>query len=144
MEPPGPCHFPLIGWTEFARMVQPLIERDFYGRAVTSPMTAPNVIRAYYTSNAKNEIALEFDQPVVWSNSLINEFYLDGVKEKVASGRMAGNVVILDHRRSQVARLTPDADQFSRSLSTGFYKVVLEGAGREELFEVPSDAEVVF
>ncbi len=80
------CHFPLIGWAEFARLIQPLIERDFYGREVTSSITAPNLKQAYFTSKAKDEISLEFDQPVVWNDSLISEFYLDGIKEKVTRG----------------------------------------------------------
>ena len=28
IQPPGGCHFPLPGWAEFARLIQPLIERD--------------------------------------------------------------------------------------------------------------------
>jgi hypothetical protein len=95
VEPPGGCHYPLKGWAKFASMVQPLIERDFYGRAVTGPITSPNLKRAYFTSDAKNEIALEFDQAVIWNDSLINEFYLDGAKEQVASGASTGNVVTL-------------------------------------------------
>lgn len=95
VEPPGGCHFPLEGWAKFASLVQPLIERDFYGRAVTSPITSPNLKRAYFTSGAKNEIALEFDQAVIWNDSLINEFHLEGANEKVASGAVSGNVVTL-------------------------------------------------
>ena len=67
IKPPGPCHYPLTGWAEFARLIQPLIERDFYGKAPATPITAPNLKQAYYTSTAKDAIALEFDQPVVWN-----------------------------------------------------------------------------
>ena len=28
IKPPGPCHYPLAGWSEFVRLMQPLIERD--------------------------------------------------------------------------------------------------------------------
>ncbi len=104
IKPPGPCHFPLIGWAEFARLIQPLIERDFYGREVTSSITAPNLKQAYFTSKAKDEISLEFDQPVVWNDSLINEFYLDGIKEKVASGAVSGNVVTLKLKETSTAQ----------------------------------------
>ena len=55
------------GWSEFARLMQPLIERDFYGKVPAASITAPNLKRAYYTSSAKIAIALEFDQPVVWN-----------------------------------------------------------------------------
>jgi hypothetical protein len=38
---------------------------------------------------------LEFDQPVKWNNALAGQFYLDGVKGKVASGSAAGNTLTL-------------------------------------------------
>jgi hypothetical protein len=61
----------------------------------TAPITPPDLTRAYYTSPAREAIALEFDQPVVWTDSLANEVYLDGEKGKVASGAVSGNVVTL-------------------------------------------------
>ena len=104
IKPPGSCHFPLIGWAEFARLIQPLIERDFYGREVTSSITAPNLKQAYFTSKARDEISMEFDQPVLWNGSLINEFYLDGIKEKVDSGAVSGNVVTLKLKETSTAK----------------------------------------
>ncbi len=95
IKPPGPAHFPLAGWAEFARLIQPLIERDFYGREVTRPLTPPDLKQAYCTTAARDAIALEFDQPVVWKDSLVNEFRLDGAKGRVASGLVSGNVLTL-------------------------------------------------
>lgn len=46
-------------------------------------------------STAKDAIALEFDQPIVWKDSLVNEFRLDEAKRKVASGVVSGNIVII-------------------------------------------------
>ncbi|MFT6862192.1 MAG: hypothetical protein ACJAVK_000748 [Akkermansiaceae bacterium] len=46
IKPPGGCHYPLAGWSEFASMVQPLIERDFFGRELTAAATAPNLKQA--------------------------------------------------------------------------------------------------
>ena len=43
----------------------------------------------------RDEIVLEFDQPVKWTNSLVNEFYLDGAKGMVASGSVTGNRLAL-------------------------------------------------
>ena len=96
IRPPGPCHYPLEGWSEFARLLQPLIERDFYGRKVAEPITPANLKQAYYASAARDAIALEFDQPVVWKDSLVNEFRLDAAREKVASGVVSGNVLTLE------------------------------------------------
>jgi len=104
IKPPGPAHFPLIGWAEFARLIQPLIERDFYGKAVTRAITPPNLKRACYTGNANDAIILEFDQSVVWTDSLIDQFYLDGAKGKVASGAASGNVVTLKLKGASAAR----------------------------------------
>ncbi len=104
IKPPGPAHYPLAGWGEFARLVQPLIERDFYGRTITGPISAPNLERARYTGNAKDVIALEFDQPVVWTDSLVNEFYLDRARGKVASGVVSGNLLTLKLKEPSAAR----------------------------------------
>ncbi|MBC8875769.1 MAG: DUF2341 domain-containing protein [Planctomycetes bacterium] len=95
IKPPGPCHYPLKGWSQFATLLQPLIERDFYGRKVNGPITPADLKQTYYTSAAKDAIALEFDQPVVWKDSLVSEFRLDGAKGNVTSGAVSGNVITL-------------------------------------------------
>jgi hypothetical protein len=104
VRPPGGCHFPLAGWGEFARMVQPLIERDVYGKQPTAPLTAPNLRRVAYTSPAHDALALEFDQPVGWTDALAGQFYLDGAKNQVASGSVAGQVLTLKLKAPSTAR----------------------------------------
>ena len=103
IKPPGGCHFPLTGWAEFARLIQPLIERDNYGRKITESITPPNLIRASFSSAAKDAIALEFDQPIVWTDELAGQFYLDGEKDKVASGSLKGNVLTLKLKERSAA-----------------------------------------
>ena len=103
VRPPGGCHFPLTGWAEFARMIQPLIERDFYGKVPAASITPPNLRRASYASGTKDTIALEFDQPVVWTDALAGQFYLDGEKDKVASGSVSGNVLRLKLKEPSAA-----------------------------------------
>jgi hypothetical protein len=95
IKPPGGCHYPLAGWSEFARLMQPLIERDFYGRKVSEPITAPDLKQVYYANAAKDAIILEFDQPVMWLDSLAGQFYLDDAKDMVAKGAVNGNVITL-------------------------------------------------
>ena len=102
--PAGPCHFPLVGWSEFARLMLPLIERDNYGKAPTAFITAPNLKQASFAGGAKDTIVLEFDQPVIWDDSLISEFYLDGANGVVASGSVSGNVVTLKLKAPSTAR----------------------------------------
>ncbi len=103
VRPPGGCHFPLTGWAEFARLVQPLIERDFYGQAPAGSITPPNLRRASYAGATKDAIALEFDQPVVWVDALAGQFYLDGEKGKVTSGSVSGNVITLQLKEAASA-----------------------------------------
>ena len=103
VRPPGGCHFPLVGWAEFARLIQPVIEHDFYGKAPAGAVTAPNLQRAGYVGGAKDTIALEFDQPVVWADNLAGQFYLDGEKDKVASGSVAGKVLTLKLKEPSTA-----------------------------------------
>jgi hypothetical protein len=104
IKPPGGCHYPLTGWAEFARLMQPLIERDFYDKVTTTSITAPNLKKAYYTSTAKVAIALELDQPVVWADALASQFYLDGIADKVASGAVSGNMVTLQLKEASAAK----------------------------------------
>ena len=103
VRPPGGCHFPQVGWSEFARMVQPVIERDHYGKVPAASVTAPNLRQAAYAGGVKNTITLEFDQPVVWNETLAGQFYLDGEKDKVASGSVAGNVLTLKLKEASAA-----------------------------------------
>jgi hypothetical protein len=94
IQPPGGCHFPVEGYAEFAKLIGPLVERDFYGKKATASITAPNLKRAAFSAKG-DELVLEFDQPVKWDDKLVSEFYPDGEKGKVASGSAAGAVVTL-------------------------------------------------
>ena len=102
VRPPGGCHFPLTGWAEFARLVQPLIERDFYGKKFPAPITPPNLLHASYAT--KDTVSLEFDQPVVWAEALAGQFYLDGEKDQVAAGNVSGNVLTLKLKAASTAQ----------------------------------------
>ena len=103
--PPGGCHYPLEGWSQFARLMQPIIERDFYGKRVDGFLTPPNLKQAYYTSEARDAIALEFDQPVVWMHTLIDQFHMGQSKVQVASGMVSGNVLTLKLSGTSSARV---------------------------------------
>ena len=96
IKPPGGCHYPLAGWAEFARLIQPLIERDNYGKKFAESITPPNLVKAAYTSGQRDAIALEFDQPIVWTDALASQFYLDGERGKIASGSVTGSVLTLN------------------------------------------------
>ena len=95
IDPPGGCHFPAAGYAEFARLICPLVERDFYGKVPTTSITPPNLKRVFFSGEKKDELVLEFDQPVKWDVALAGQFYLDGQKGKVASGSVTRSVLTL-------------------------------------------------
>jgi len=104
IKPPGPAHYPAAGYAEMARLICPLVERDNYGKVFDKPITAPDVKRAYFTSEKKDEIALEFDQPMAWNDALASQFYLDGKEGKVVSGAASGNLVKLKLAATESAK----------------------------------------
>jgi len=121
IKPPGPAHYPAAGYAEMARLICPLVERDNYGRVFTTPITPPDLKKAYYTSGKKDEIALEFDQPMAWNNSLASQFYLDGEKGKVASGAVSGKVITLKLKGASAAQKLTYLDSASWSVANLLY-----------------------
>ncbi|MEK6195840.1 MAG: DUF2341 domain-containing protein, partial [Deltaproteobacteria bacterium] len=95
IRPGSGCHYSPAGYDEMARLIFPLIERDNYGKVFTTSITPPDIKRAYYSTVSKNEITLEFDQPISWKTRLCSEFYLDGERGLVTSGTVSGNVLTL-------------------------------------------------
>ena len=94
---------PALAGASLHAFIQPVIERDHYGKAPAGPITAPN-LRNKATFTTKDTIALEFDQPVVWADSLASQFYLDGEKDKVESGSVTGNVLTLKLKEASAAQ----------------------------------------
>ncbi len=95
IKPPGGCHFPVEGYVEFARLIAPLLERDHYQTKATESITPPNLQRAFFTTEKQDEIAMEFDNEIVWSSPLISQFYLDSETNPIASGSASGNRILL-------------------------------------------------
>ena len=140
IRPPGPCHYPLTGWAEFARLIQPLIERDFYGKASARSITAPNLRRACFTSGAKDAITLEFDQPVLWADSLCGQFYLDGAAGTILSGSVSGNVVTLKLKSPSTATTITYLKEMDWSLDK--LLIGVNGIAALTFCDVPIDAAV--
>ena len=95
IDPPGGCHYPPEGYAEFARLILPLVEQFNYQVKPTASITPPDLQKASYTSSKRDEVKLEFDQPVKWDAALKSQFYLDGEDGKVVSGKSQGNTLIL-------------------------------------------------
>ena len=90
-------HYTIAGYIRMAQLMSPLVERDNYGYNPTTPITAPDLKRAYFTTTNRTEIALEFGQDMAWNAAAAPAtlFFLDGVAGKVTSGSASGNVVKL-------------------------------------------------
>jgi hypothetical protein len=91
----GLAHFDLEGYAQVAQLMSPLVEQDNYGLVPAKEVTAPNLERAYFTTAARNEIALDFGQPMAWKDECKAWIYLDGVAAPISAGKAAGNVITL-------------------------------------------------
>ncbi len=91
----GMCHFDLEGYRQVAQLMSPLVEKDNYGLVSKQDITAPNLRRAWYTGSAKDEIALDFGQPMVWNEEAKINIYLNEEIASISSGSASGNVITL-------------------------------------------------
>lgn len=95
IQPPGGCHYPLAGWAEFARLVQPLLERDLHGVPARGILTPPNLLAAAH-GPGRQQLELTFDQPVTWAAPLATQFHLDGQPAiRVLDGEARGSRLLL-------------------------------------------------
>jgi len=95
IQPPGPVHYPLEGYAVMAQLMSPLVEQDNYGLVPAQAMTAPNLKRAWFTTAAKNEIALDFGQPMAWRDECKKLVYLDDAAAQIGSGAASGNIITI-------------------------------------------------
>jgi hypothetical protein len=100
----GLAHFDLEGYAQIAKLMEPLVEQDNYGLVPAKEITAPNLKRACFTTAAKNEIALDFGQPMAWKDECKAWIYLDGVAAPISAGKVSGNVITLQLTSPSTAR----------------------------------------
>ncbi|MFT5122003.1 MAG: hypothetical protein ACI97B_000628 [Verrucomicrobiales bacterium] len=91
----GLCHFDTEGYAQIAELMSPLVEQDNYGLDRTHILSAPNLRRAWFTTASKDEIAMEFDQPMRWEDACKAWIELDRRAAPIASGKVAGNTITL-------------------------------------------------
>ncbi len=67
--------------------------------------TASNIVcgDVFLINGQRNELVLEFDQQVLWSDALVSQFRLEGKPEQVASGSADGARVMLQLKDSSTA-----------------------------------------
>ena len=95
IDPEGGCHYPAEGYAAIARLIAPLVDRDHYGKRVESAIDAPNLQRAWYASAARDEIWLEFGQPMTFSPETVSQFFVGGEAGQVQGGEAVGTRVRL-------------------------------------------------
>ena len=100
----GLCHFSGAGYTQMAHLMTPLVEQDNYGLVPSQPITAPDLKRACFTTANRDEIALEFGQPMAWNSFSAVNFFLDRAAGQVRSGSASGNVVKLQLTGASTAK----------------------------------------
>jgi hypothetical protein len=97
--PGSGCHYEPAGYQVFSDLIGPLLEQDVYGVMPTAKLTAPNLQRAYFTTPAKNEIALVFDQDISWNPGAPTMLFLanaaGAASGTVTSGSATGNTIKL-------------------------------------------------
>jgi len=96
IRPEGGCHYPPEGYAVMAHLIYPLVARDNYGKVYNRPVTPPNLVSARYVGEAKDEIALEFDQKMRDAKGVEDQIYMDGIAGKVISARTNKELVILE------------------------------------------------
>ena len=103
IKPPGGCHFPAAGYAEFARFLHPMMQYQLYYRHVNS-FQPPNLKRAYFTSAQRDELILEFDYNINWSDALVSQFHLDGEPKQVLAGSASGGQITLKLKGSSKSK----------------------------------------
>jgi hypothetical protein len=97
--PGSGCHYEPAGYQVFSDLIGPLVEQDVYGVNPTAKLTAPNLKQAYFTTPAKNEIALVFDQEISWNPGAPTMLFLANAEGAasgtVTSGSATGNTIKL-------------------------------------------------
>ena len=102
------CHFTIAGYQNMASLTLPLMRQDFYGFVPPASVTAPILQRAWFTTTARNEVALEFDQPMAWNSVSAGNYFFSKVMGKVSTGSVSGNVVKLQLNSAIPANATID------------------------------------
>lgn len=109
IKPPGGCHFPAAGYAEFAKFLHPMMQSQLYLRP-EGPFQSPNLKRAYFPADKRDEVVLQFDCPVTWSDSLVDQFQLDGKANQVVAGSANDDQITLKLKGPSKSRMVTYLD----------------------------------
>ncbi len=91
----GLCHFDLEGYAQIATLMSPLVEQDLYGMNPSVEMAAPNLKRAWFTSEKHDEIVLDFAQPMNWKDGCDAWFTCNEVQAPIRAGKALDHMITL-------------------------------------------------
>ena len=95
IKPPGGCHYPADGYSQFATMMLPLVQQKIYGKTLTAILTPPNLQSARWIGTDRKTIELEFDSEILWNEGCSNQFYMGKQRLEVESGTATGRKILL-------------------------------------------------
>ncbi|MBK8550714.1 MAG: hypothetical protein IPL53_06495 [Ignavibacteria bacterium] len=96
------CHYGFQGYIEISVNLYRQVAKNFYTISNITDISPPNIKAAYYTTAAKNEIALIFNNSSIasWPADTLNQrmkdyFYLNGAFGNVSTGIISGSLLKL-------------------------------------------------
>ena len=124
------CHYVDDGYDRLYTQYTRLIERDFYGKTFSQPLTSPAVQSVQWTDQTKQTIAIRFDQEMVWPGIMwgrdMKDYFYNEQEQPIpmASGMVdpADRHVVLLTLESNAARpthLTYGPDNYVYSATRG-------------------------
>ncbi|MBL8026693.1 MAG: T9SS type A sorting domain-containing protein [Fibrobacteres bacterium] len=92
------CHFGTNGYFAIGERIFKVISKELYGGEFTYAVTAPRLTKAYFATKREKNLFLEFDQPVIWQDTLGKRlmkdyFYFGDVTVRADNGFASGNRV---------------------------------------------------
>ena len=104
------CHYVDDGYDRLYTQYTRLIERDFYGKTFSQPLTSPAVQSVQWTDQTKQTIAIRFDQEMVWPGIMwgrdMKDYFYDEQEQPIP---MASGMVDQADRHVVLLTLEPNA-----------------------------------
>jgi len=95
IHPPGGCHYPADGYSQFARIMLPVVEQKIYGSPIEGSTTSPNLQNARWGDAKRQTLELIFDSPMNWNERCVDQFFIGDEQLEIDAGGAEGDRVTL-------------------------------------------------
>ena len=95
IHPPGGCHYPADGYSQFARIMLPVVEQKIYGSPIEGSTTSPNLQNARWGDAERQTLELIFDSSMKWNERCVDQFFIGDKHLEIEEGFAEGNRVSL-------------------------------------------------